>query len=115
MSISRRTRRDSGWPRRSATPCSVTMRPASLRGVLTGPDSCATMRLRPWPWPAARRWAGRRGSWPRRAEIHRAAHGAHVAAGRHLGVDLAGQVHLDGGVDGGQLVAGFASTTGSCV
>jgi hypothetical protein len=32
-------------PRRSAWPCSVTMTAVSLRGVLTGPDRVATMRL----------------------------------------------------------------------
>ncbi|SOY68552.1 hypothetical protein CBM2589_A90106 [Cupriavidus taiwanensis] len=37
-------------------------------------------------------------------EIHRAAHRADIDAGGHFGIDLAGQVDLDGGVDRGQLV-----------
>ena len=39
-------------------------------------------------------------------KVDRTAHGTHIHTGGHLGVDLAGQVHLDGRVDGGQLVAG---------
>jgi hypothetical protein len=45
MAIMRAARSASGRPRRSATPCSVTIKPAALRGVQTGPLSVATIRL----------------------------------------------------------------------
>ena len=44
MASMRRVRSASVQPRRSAAPCSVTMTPASLRGVATGPESRDTMR-----------------------------------------------------------------------
>ena len=45
MAIMRRTRSLIEQPRRSATPCSVTTSPVSLRGVLTGPFNFDTMRV----------------------------------------------------------------------
>ena len=91
----------SGSPRRSAMPYSVTKTPASQRGVLTGPDSVATMRLCA-PAVAGKRDDRHAAAAAVRAahEVDRAADRADITTGRHFGVDLAAEVDLDRRVDG---------------
>ena len=96
----RSSRSRSVQPRRSAAPFSVTITPASLRGVATGPESCFTTRLegRQISATPARRLVGGAD------EVERAADRADVAAARQLAVHLAGEVDLDRRVDGDEAL-----------
>jgi hypothetical protein len=72
------------------------------RGVLTGPPSRARCgcvlavegRARMGRPPAAGSTA---------QKVHGAADGAHIDAASHLGIDLTGQIHFNGGIDGTSL------------
>ena len=100
MDSIRSRRSGSVRPRRSATPNSVMKTPASARAVLTGPDSRLTIRLEV---TRGRRQRDNRhsadGSPCRPQEFAAPADRTDVATASGFGVDLAGQVDFDRGVD----------------
>ena len=98
----RRIRSAIGWPRSSAIPCSVAIKSASPRAVVTGPLKRATMReiwsLRAVEGSAITERPSRR-KLHAANEIALAANRADILARRHFGIDLASQIDFDSRVD----------------